>query len=63
MPAKSKAQQRLMGACAHGANYKSCPKDMTNDQMKDFARTPTKGLPAHVEAGRIYSKRWGKKPK
>lgn len=25
MPSKSKAQARLMGACAHGAKYDSCP--------------------------------------
>lgn len=25
MPSKTKKQARLMAACAHGANYKSCP--------------------------------------
>lgn len=25
MPSKTKAQARLMAACAHGADYKSCP--------------------------------------
>ena len=25
MPSKSKAQARLMAACAHGADYPSCP--------------------------------------
>lgn len=25
MPSKSPAQARLMAACSHGANYKSCP--------------------------------------
>lgn len=25
MPSKSKAQAKLMSACAHGAGYKSCP--------------------------------------
>lgn len=25
MPSKSKAQARLMAACAHGSGYESCP--------------------------------------
>jgi len=25
MPSKSKKQARFMAACAHGANYNSCP--------------------------------------
>ena len=25
MPSKSKRQAKLMAACAHGADYKSCP--------------------------------------
>ena len=25
MPSKTKAQARLMAACAHGAGYKKCP--------------------------------------
>ena len=25
MPSKTKAQARLMAACAHGSGYKSCP--------------------------------------
>lgn len=45
MPAVSKAQRRLMGACEHGAGYKACPQGMTKAQMADFAHTPEKGLP------------------
>lgn len=46
MPAVSKAQQRLMGACSHGAQYASCPKDMSKKAMRDFASTKLGGLPA-----------------
>lgn len=48
MPAESKAQRRLMGACEHGAKYPGCPKDMTKDQMHDFATTKEKNLPEHA---------------
>lgn len=37
-----------MGACEHGADYASCPKHMTREQMHDFAITKDKGLPEHV---------------
>jgi hypothetical protein len=49
MPAESKSQRRLMGACSHGAKYASCPKGMTKAQMRDFASTPEKGLPMRVK--------------
>lgn len=49
MPATSKSQQRLMGACAHGAKYKACPTDMTKKQMNDYASTSHKGLPEKVK--------------
>ena len=49
MPARSKSQQRLFGACEHGAGYASCPKGMTKAQMHDFAATKTKGLPNRVK--------------
>lgn len=52
MPAVSKAQQRLMAACEHGAGYSSCPKDMTKQQMHDFAATPRTGLPARAKMGK-----------
>lgn len=45
MPAVSKSQRRLMGACEHGADYEACPKDMTKEQMHDFATTKETGLP------------------
>lgn len=53
MPAASQAQQRLMGACSHGANWASCPK-MSKDKMLDFARTSHKGLPNRV--GKSYAR-------
>ena len=49
MPAKSKAQRRLMGACEHGANWASCPKGMSKQQMHDFAVTKESKLPKHVK--------------
>jgi hypothetical protein len=48
MPAVSKAQRRLMGACEHGADFASCPKHMTKSQMHDFAATKEKNLPRYV---------------
>lgn len=48
MPAKSKAQRRLMGACEHGAKLEKCPKGMSKTQMSHFASTPEKGLPRKV---------------
>lgn len=53
MPATSQAQQRLMGACSHGAGWASCPK-MSQSKMLEFARTPHKGLPARV--GKSYAR-------
>lgn len=51
MPAKSKAQQRLMAAAEHGASFpmaRSIRASMTTAQMQDFARGSMKGKPAHV---------------
>ena len=51
MPAKSKAQARLMAAAEHGATFpmaRSIRASMTHAQMHDFAVTPRKALPAHV---------------
>ena len=48
MPAESKAQQHLMAAAAHGADFPMAKKlraAMTLAQLKDFAETKTKGLP------------------
>jgi hypothetical protein len=51
MPAKSKAQQRLMQAAEHGADFpmaRKVRKSMTHAQMHDFAVGSMKGKPAHV---------------
>ena len=51
MPAKSKAQQRLMAAAEHGATFpkaKQIRQSMTYAQMHDFAVGPMKGRPEHV---------------
>ena len=47
MPAKSKAQQRLMGAdLARKREGKKTRTGMTEEQLKEFAGTPRRGLPA-----------------
>lgn len=51
MPAKSKAQRRLMAAAEHGADFpeaKALRRSMTHEQLHDFAATSEHGLPAHV---------------
>jgi hypothetical protein len=51
MPAKSKAQQRLMQAAEHGADFPMAQKvrsSMTHDQMHEFAVGRMTGKPAHV---------------
>lgn len=48
MPSKSKSQQRLMAAAAHGATFekaKELRKSMTQRSLEEFARTKTKHLP------------------
>ena len=55
MPAVSKAQRRLFGACEHGASYAACPKGMTHEQMHDFAATKEKGLPERKEKKKRFS--------
>lgn len=53
MPAKSKAQQRFMGMEYAKAKKGLKPDiDMSEKQLKEFAGTKTKGLPAHVSGGR-----------
>ena len=55
MPAKSKAQQHLMAAASHGADFAMARKvagSMTLKQMSDYASTPTKKLPMHVKPKR-----------
>ncbi len=54
MPAKSKAQRRLIAAAEHGASFPAAKKirvSMTGKQMHDFASTKEKGLPAHILPG------------
>ena len=51
MPAKSRAQQRLMGAAEHGANFpmaRALRSSMTHQQLHDFASGSEKGKPQHV---------------
>ena len=51
MPAKSRAQQRLMQAAEHGADFpmaKQIRASMTHQQMHDFAVGSEKGKPQHV---------------
>lgn len=52
MPAKSRAQQRLMQAAEHGAQFPMAQKvrqSMTLAQMHDFAVGSEKGQPPHVK--------------
>lgn len=50
MPAKSKAQQRLMGAdLARKRAGKKTETGMSAKQLEDFARTKRKGLPSKVK--------------
>jgi hypothetical protein len=54
MPAKSKAQQRLMAAAEHGATFpmaKKIRQSMTHQQMHDFAATKSRQLPKHARDG------------
>jgi len=55
MPAKSVAQQRLMQAAEHGADFPAARKirgSMTHQQMHDFAVGSEKGKPEHVAKAR-----------
>lgn len=53
MPAKSKAQQQMMGAdLARARAGKETRTGMSTDQLKDFASTPRKGLPARKKKAR-----------
>lgn len=55
MPAKSKAQQRLMAAAEHGASFakaKQIRSSMSMKQMHDFASGSMKGKPGHVAKAR-----------
>lgn len=51
MPARSRAQQRLIAAAEHGAQFPMARKirqSMTHQQMHDFASGSMAGKPAHV---------------
>ena len=55
MPSVSKAQQRLMGAAEHGAQFpmaQKLRKSMTLSQLHDFAVGSEKGKPEHVKPAR-----------
>ena len=50
MPAKSQAQQKLMGAdLARARAGKKTRTGMDEAELKDFASTPRKGLPKKVK--------------
>lgn len=51
MPATSKAQQRLMAAAEHGADFPMARKlreSMSHSQLHDFASGSESGKPEHV---------------
>ena len=60
MPAKSRAQQRLMQAAEHGANFPMARKvraSMTHQQLHEFASGSEQGKPQH--ARRVMAPRPG----
>jgi hypothetical protein len=53
MPPKSKAQQHLMAAAEHGADFPMARKvraSMSLSELHDFASGSTKGKPQHVKS-------------
>lgn len=55
MPAKSKAQQRLMGAAEHGAKFPLAVKvreSMSPQALHDFASGSMAEKPTHVKKSR-----------
>jgi hypothetical protein len=53
MPSRSKAQQRLMQAAAHGADFakaRELAARLTPQQLRDFGRGSMAGKPGHVPA-------------
>lgn len=60
MPSKSKAQARLMGACAHGAGYDKCPPAKVAKEFNEADRGRTRGLPPHVDRAMKSKKKGGK---
>jgi len=62
MPAKSKAQQRFMGAeLARERAGKETKTGMKESQLEDFAGTKLKGLPARARAKATVGNRRGKR--
>ncbi len=60
MPAVSTAQQHLMAAAEHGANFpmaKKLRKSMSHKQLHDFASGSEKGKPKHVKKKRSLASR------
>lgn len=58
MPARSKAQQRFMGAeLARARAGKRTRTHMSAAQLEEFASTPRKGLPAKVKPKKGAKKR------
>lgn len=54
MPSKSKAQQKLAGAdLARKRAGKKTRTGMTEAQLKDYAFTKRKGLPAHAKKRKV----------
>jgi hypothetical protein len=59
MPAKSKAQQRLFAAAAHGATFakaKQIRASTTLAQRDEFASGPMKHKPEHVKTPNRYGR-------
>jgi hypothetical protein len=55
VPSKSKAEQRLMAAAAHGATFPKAQQvrqSMTLGQLHDFAKGSMQGKPDHVRPQR-----------
>lgn len=55
MPAKSKSQQRLMGAAAHGADFPKAQQlrqSMSGKTLREFASGSMRGKPQHVHHGK-----------
>lgn len=56
MPSRSKAQQRLMQAAEHGAQFPLAQKlraSMSHQQLHDFAVGSEKNKPEHVAAPKL----------
>lgn len=64
MPARSKSQQRMMGAdLARARAGKKTRTGMTESQLEDFASTSRKGLPERSKSRATGSSRTSKLPR